>query len=151
MKTGEGEVQQIEYHRIMGALKSEMDELKNVHKKQVEETKQSKDHLCYHCGRGEYIIGFKIKDCPSTTCPHIIDKQDFTEEYNRLHDKANNLKIMTQKIHVKYYQDPGGDLPNMFYRLDMQAENYYKALEYLTNIMNTCMGVITFTSIEILR
>lgn len=58
---------------------------------------------------------------------------------------------MTQKIKVKYYQHGGAPLsgiPNINYTLDMEAETYEKALEYLKNIMNTCMGVITLTIIE---
>ena len=58
---------------------------------------------------------------------------------------------MTQKLQVKYYQHGGAPLsgiPNIKYTLEMEAETYEKALEYLANIMRTCNGVITLTIIE---
>lgn len=55
---------------------------------------------------------------------------------------------MTQRIRVQYYQSLGASCQGIQYSLDMQAETYDKALKYLTNIMNTCGGVITLTTIE---
>lgn len=58
---------------------------------------------------------------------------------------------MTQKICVNYYQAGGAPLtgiPPIRYSLKMEAETYEKALEYLGNIMRTCNGVITLTTIE---
>lgn len=58
---------------------------------------------------------------------------------------------MTQKIRVNYYQAGGAPLmgiPHIKYTLEMEAETYEKALEYLGNIMRTCNGVITLTTIE---
>lgn len=56
---------------------------------------------------------------------------------------------MTQRIHIEYYQGSGAsEISDIRYSVDIETDTYNRALDVLTNIMNTCRGVITSTIIE---
>ncbi len=54
-----------------------------------------------------------------------------------------------QRIFIKYVCAGSADWKSkVYYAVELEAENYMKALEYCKNIAESCQGIITETRIE---